>query len=98
MVPNEKFIVESFTNHKNKMQRYRVDFSVAYHSNIRPLAAIIKDVVASHPQVISGGDVPLEEQPDCEIDSFGDSASTYSSNSGWRGSTTAETGSAAICY
>jgi small-conductance mechanosensitive channel len=30
-------------------------------------------VVASHPQVISGDDVPLEERPDCEIDSFGDS-------------------------
>jgi small-conductance mechanosensitive channel len=75
MVPNEKFIVESFTNwtHKNKKQRYRVDFSVAYHSNIRSLVAIIKGVVASHPQVISGSGVPAEEQPDCEIDSFGDS-------------------------
>jgi len=75
MVPNEKFIVESFTNwtHKNKKQRYRVDFSVAYHSNIRTLVEIIKRVVASHPQVISGDDVPVEERPDCEIDSFGDS-------------------------
>ena len=75
MVPNEKFIVETFTNwtHKNKKQRYRVDFSVAYHSNIRELAEIIKRVVASHPQVISGDGVPIEERPDCEIDSFGDS-------------------------
>jgi small-conductance mechanosensitive channel len=75
MVPNEKFIVESFTNwtHKNKKQRYRVDFSVAYHSDIRALVEIIKQVVARHPQVISGDDVPLEERPDCEIDSFGDS-------------------------
>jgi len=75
MVPNEKFIVESFTNwtHKNKKQRYRVDFSVAYHSNIRALVEIIRHVVASHPQVISGDDVPIEERPDCEIDSFGDS-------------------------
>lgn len=75
MVPNEKFIVESFTNwtRKDKKQRYRVDFSVAYHSNIRSLVEIIKAVVASHPQVISGSDVPIEEQPDCEIDSFGDS-------------------------
>ena len=32
MVPNEKFVTETFTNwtHKNKKQRYRVDFSVAY--------------------------------------------------------------------
>ncbi len=75
MVPNEKFIVETFTNwtHKNKSQRYRVDFSVAYHSDIRKLVDIIKDVVASHPQVFSGDDVPIEERPDCEIDSFGDS-------------------------
>lgn len=75
MVPNEKFIVETFTNwtHKNKKQRYRVDFPVAYHSDIRALVPIIRSVVASHPQVISGDDVPIEERPDCEIDSFGDS-------------------------
>jgi small-conductance mechanosensitive channel len=75
VVPNEKFIAEIFTNwtHKDKSQRYRVDFSVAYHSDIRKLVEIIKAVVASHPQVFSGDDVPLEERPDCEIDSFGDS-------------------------
>ncbi len=75
VVPNEKFIVEPFTNwtHKDKSQRYRVDFSVAYHSDIRKLVEIVKQVVASHPQVFSGDDVPLEERPDCEIDSFGDS-------------------------
>lgn len=75
VVPNEKFIAEIFTNwtHKDKSQRYRVDFSVAYDSDIRKLIAIIKDVVASHPQVFSGDDVPIEERPDCEIDSFGDS-------------------------
>jgi small-conductance mechanosensitive channel len=75
MVPNEKFVTESFTNwtHKNKKQRYRVDFSVAYHSDIRKLVEIIKAAVASHEQVISGDDIPFEERPDCEIDSFGDS-------------------------
>lgn len=75
MVPNEKFITESFTNwtHKNKKQRYRVDFSVAYSTDVRKLVEIIKEVTASHPQVISGADVPLEERPDCEIDSFGES-------------------------
>jgi small-conductance mechanosensitive channel len=75
VVPNEKFIVESFINwtHKDQRQRYRVDFSVAYHSDIRKLVGIIKEVVASHPQVFSGEDVPFEERPDCEIDSFGDS-------------------------
>lgn len=75
MVPNEKFIVESFTNwtHKNQKQRYRVDFSVSYATKVRELVEIIKQVVASHPQVLSGEDLPKEERPDCEIDSFGDS-------------------------
>jgi small-conductance mechanosensitive channel len=75
MVPNEKFVTESFTNwtHKNKKQRYRVDFSVAYDSDIRKLVEIIKETVASHEQVISGEDIAFEERPDCEIDSFGDS-------------------------
>jgi small-conductance mechanosensitive channel len=75
MVPNEKFIVESFTNwtHKNKLQRYSVDFSVAYNSDIRKLVEIIKEVVSQHPQVLSGDDVPIEERPDCEISGFGDS-------------------------
>jgi len=75
MVPNEKFVSGTFTNwtHKNKKQRYRVDFSVAYGSDIRQLVEIIKDTVASHEQVISGEQVPVEERPDCEIDSFGDS-------------------------
>ena len=75
MVPNEKFIVESFTNwsRKDQKQRYRVDFSVAYHSDVRKLVDIIRDVVSTHPQVLSGEDIPLEERPDCEIDGFGDS-------------------------
>ena len=75
VVPNEKFIVEPFTNwtHKDTRQRYRVDFSVAYRTDIRKLVDVIKKVVAEHPQVISGEDIPVEERPDCEIDSFGDS-------------------------
>jgi small-conductance mechanosensitive channel len=75
IVPNEKFIVETFTNwtHKDKRQRYRVDFSVAYSSDINQLVGIIKSVVASHPQVLSGEHMPIEYRPDCEIDSFGDS-------------------------
>lgn len=75
MVPNEKFIVESFTNwtHKNKKQRYRVDFSVAYHSDVRKLVELIKTTASKHEQVLSDDSVPFEERPDCEIDSFGDS-------------------------
>nr|WP_137165947.1 mechanosensitive ion channel domain-containing protein [Salinimonas lutimaris] len=75
LVPNEKFINSLLTNwtHKDPKQRYRVDFSVAYATDIRSMVEIIKDVVSQHPQVISGDDVPVEELPDCEIDSFGDS-------------------------
>ena len=75
VVPNEKFIVEPFVNwtRKDKNQRYRVDFSVAYKTDIDKLVEIIKQVVASHPQVMSGDDLPIEFRPDCEIDSFGDS-------------------------
>jgi small-conductance mechanosensitive channel len=75
IVPNERFMTESFTNwtHKNKKQRYRVDFCVAYDTDIRKLVDIIKETVASHEQVISGDDIPIEERPDCEISGFGDS-------------------------
>lgn len=75
VVPNEKFITSSFINwtHKDNKQRYRVDFSVAYSTDVRKLVEIIKSVVAEHPQVLSGEDIPFEEQPDCEIAGFGDS-------------------------
>ncbi|GAB3376998.1 mechanosensitive ion channel [Spongiibacter taiwanensis] len=74
VVPNEKFITSSFTNwtHKDIKQRYRVDFSVAYKTNVREMVELVKEAVAEHPQVISGDHVPIEERPDCEIDSFGD--------------------------
>lgn len=75
VVPNEKFITSSFTNwtHKDAKQRYRVDFSVSYKTDIRSMVELVKAAVAKHPQVISGDDLPIEERPDCEIDSFGDS-------------------------
>ena len=74
LVPNEKFINSLMTNwtHKDPKQRYRIDFSVAYKTDIRAMCEIIKEAVAEHPQVISGEDIPFEECPDCEIDSFGD--------------------------
>lgn len=74
LVPNELFISSMLINwtHKDPKQRYRVDFSVAYATDIRAMVEIIKEAVAAHPQVISGPQVPFEERPDCEIDSFGD--------------------------
>lgn len=75
LVPNEKFISTFLVNwtHKDPKQRYRVDFSVAYATDIRAMVELVKEAVATHPKVISGDDIPFEERPDCEIDSFGDS-------------------------
>ncbi len=75
LVPNEMFISNLLINwsHKDPKQRYRVDFSVAYATDIRAMVEIVKEAVAKHPSVISGEDIPFEERPDCEIDSFGDS-------------------------
>jgi small-conductance mechanosensitive channel len=75
LVPNEKFISSLLINwtHKDPKQRYRVDFSVPYSTDVRSMVEYIKEAVGKHPQVINGSDVPFEERPDCEIDSFGDS-------------------------
>ncbi len=75
MVPNEKFITSTFTNwtHNNNKQRYSLNFSVAYKTDLPAMFDIVRDVVASHPKVLSGDATPLEERPDAEIESFGDS-------------------------
>ncbi len=75
MVPNEQFITSNFVNwtHKNKKQRYSLEFQVAYKTDLHKLFDLLREVVASHPQVISGDDVPMEERPDAEIAGFGDS-------------------------
>ncbi|MFT5426776.1 MAG: small-conductance mechanosensitive channel [Gammaproteobacteria bacterium] len=75
MVPNEQFITTNFVNwtHKNNKQRYPLEFSVAYNTDLNKLFKIVREVVASHPQVLSGDDVPIEERPDAEIMNFGDS-------------------------
>jgi small-conductance mechanosensitive channel len=75
LVPNEKFISSLLINwtHKDSKQRYRVDFSVPYATDIRSMVELIKIAVAEHPQVISGEKTLLEDRPDCEIANFGDS-------------------------
>ena len=75
MVPNEKFITTEFINwtHKNNKQRYSIEFSVAYDTDFDTLFDLIRGVVASHPKVLSGDHVDVEERPDCEIKDFGDS-------------------------
>ena len=74
MVPNEQFISTNFVNwtHKNHKQRYPIEFTVAYDTDLDLLFDELRKVVASHPKVISGDDIPIEERPDAEIAGFGD--------------------------
>ena len=75
MVPNEQFITTSFINwtHKNKKQRYSIEFQVAYSTDLHRLFGILRKVVSSHDMVLSGPDLPIEERPDAEISGFGES-------------------------
>ena len=75
IVPNEQFITLPFVNwtHNNKKQRYSLEFSVAYKTNLHTMLRLVREVVASHPKVLSGPELPIEERPDAEISSFGDS-------------------------
>ena len=75
IVPNEQFITSSFVNwtHNNKKQRYSLEFSVAYKTDLHAMLRLVREVVASHPKVLSGPELPIEERPDAEISSFGDS-------------------------
>jgi len=75
MVPNEQFITTSFTNwtHKNKKQRYSLQLQVAYSTDLQQLFPLLRQVVSSHPKVLSGPDIPVEERADAEISSFGES-------------------------
>lgn len=75
MVPNETFVTSSFVNwtHADIKQRYAIEFQVAYDSDMETLVKVLKEVVASHPQVLSGPAYSEAEQPDAEISGFGDS-------------------------
>lgn len=75
MVPNERFITTAFTNwtHNNQKQRYPIVFEVAYGTDLEKLFDILREVVASHPRVLSGDDLPIEERPDAEVQGFNDS-------------------------
>jgi small-conductance mechanosensitive channel len=75
VVPNDVFMTTTFTNwtHNNQKQRYPITFQVAYKTDIPAMIEIVRNVVASHPKVLSGEDVPIAERPDAEIAGFGDS-------------------------
>jgi small-conductance mechanosensitive channel len=70
MVPNEKFITGVFINwtRDDPRQRYEVEFSVSYDTDITNLPEMIVQAALKHPKVL---DDP--EMPDCELREFGDS-------------------------
>lgn len=74
VVPNEQFITTAFTNwtRKDPFQRYTVEFSVSYDSDIPSIPALILEAVRKHPQILEA-----PEPPDCEIIGFGDSGVNF---------------------
>lgn len=74
LVPNENFITTRFTNwtHSDSRQRYEVDFSVAYETDLRAVPPIIEAAVSKHPKVLQE-----PETPDCELRGFGDSGVNF---------------------
>lgn len=70
MVPNEKFITGVFVNwtRDDPRQRYEVEFSVGYNTDIKTLPALIEAAVTKHPGVLTE-----PEKPDCELRGFGES-------------------------
>ena len=74
MLPNEKFITTTFVNwtRDDPRQRYEVEFSVSYDTDIEKVPDIINTVVATHPQVLSEPEVP-----DTELKSFGESGINF---------------------
>ena len=69
MLPNEKFITTTFVNwtRDDPRQRYEVEFSVAYDTDIEPLPKIVAEAVSKHPQVLEE-----PEKVDVELRGFGD--------------------------
>ncbi|MFW5450885.1 MAG: mechanosensitive ion channel family protein [Methylophagaceae bacterium] len=74
VVPNEQFITTAFTNwtRKDPHQRYTVEFSVSYHSDIPAIPALILEAIRKHPQILE-----TPEPSDCEIIQFADSGVVF---------------------
>lgn len=70
MVPNERFITDVFINwtRDDPRQRYEVNFSVAYDTDIEKVPDIIIAAVSKLPGVLQE-----PEKPDCELRGFADS-------------------------
>ncbi|MFZ1815289.1 MAG: mechanosensitive ion channel domain-containing protein [Rhizobiaceae bacterium] len=74
MVPNEKFITNVFINwtRDDPRQRYEVEFSVAYETDLHAVPPLIEKAVASHPSVLSS-----PEKVDCELRGFGENGVNF---------------------
>jgi potassium efflux system protein len=70
VVPNEDFITTRVVNYSDSgsANRYEVDFSVSYDTDINKIPAIIQAAVLKHPEVLRE-----PEMPDVELRGFGDS-------------------------
>lgn len=69
VVPNEDFITTRVVNYSDSgsANRYEVEFSVSYDTDINLIPDIICAAVAKHPEVLDN-----PEAPDCELKGFGD--------------------------
>ena len=70
VVPNEDFITTRVINYSDQgsANRYEVDFSVSYDTDINLIPDIVAAAVAKHPGVLND-----PEPPDVELRGFGDS-------------------------
>ena len=67
VVPNERFITQRFINwtHDDPRQRYEVEFTVSYDTDLHKVPPIIEEAVLKHPRVLRE-----PELPDCELREF----------------------------
>ena len=70
IVPNTSFTENAYENwtHDSPLQRYEVDFSVAYNTDLDALVPIVRDAVLEHEDVLGEPDLPS-----VEFRTFGDS-------------------------
>jgi len=75
VVPNEDFITSRIINWSDagSGNRYAVDFSVSYDTDINKVPELISAAVSKHPGVMQD-----PEPPDCELAGFGDSGIDFS--------------------
>lgn len=63
IVPNTSFTENAYENwtHDSPLQRYEVDFSVAYNTDLDALVPIVRDAVLEHEDVLDEPDLPSVE-------------------------------------